>query len=88
MHSNSALLRSLLQLAKPDSASALTLPQVFLFAIVLGQLAVLKLLMLNKWRRWFHSSRVKLPFVSVSASWFLESTYLIWIFGIKLILLN
>ena len=40
-----------------------------------------KLMMLNKRRRWFHSSRMKLPFVNVSASWFLVSTYLIWILG-------
>ena len=52
------------------------------------QLAELKMLILNKRRRWFHSSRVKLPSVSMSASWFLVSTYLIWIFGSKLILSN
>ena len=48
-----------------------------LFAIVLGQLiklefftqqAELKWLMLDKWRRLFHSSRVKLPSVKMSAS--------------------
>ena len=33
-----------------------------------------------------HSSRVKFSFVSVSASWFLVSMYLIWILGSKLIL--
>ena len=33
-----------------------------------------------------HSSRVKLPFVRMSASWFLDSTYVIWIFASKLIL--
>ena len=44
--------------------------------------------MLNKRRRWVHSSRVKLALVSMSASWFLVSTYLIWIFGSKLILSN
>ena len=47
-----------------------------------------KFKMLSKWRRWFHSSRVKLPLVSMSASWFLGSTYLIWIFGSKVILSN
>ena len=36
-------------------------------------------------RRWFHSSRVKLPLVYMSASWFLVSTYLIWSLGSKLI---
>ena len=43
-------------------------------------------IMLNKRRRWFHSSREKLPLVSRSASWMLVSTYWIWIFGSKLIL--
>ena len=54
-------------------------PCCILFAIVFGQLAELKFseqqtdlkwLMLHKWRRLSHSSRVKLPFVSMSASWF------------------
>ena len=40
--------------------------------------------MLNKHKRWFHSSRVKFPLVSMSASWFLVSMYLIWILGSKL----
>ena len=44
--------------------------------------------MLNKRRRWFHSSRVKFPSVSMSASCFLVSTFLIWIFGSRLILSN
>ena len=36
-----------------------------------------------------HSSRVKLPFfVRMSASWFWDSTYLIWTFGFRLILSN
>ena len=43
---------------------------------------------LKRCNRLFHSSRVKLPFVNTSASWFLDSTYLIWIFGSKLILSN
>ena len=38
----------------------------------------------NKGRRWFHSSRVKLPLVDMSASWFVVSTFLIWILGSKL----
>ena len=42
-------------------------------------------IMLNKQRRWFHSSRVKVPSVRMSASWFLVSTYLIWICESKLI---
>ena len=40
-----------------------------------------KLIILNKRRRWFHSSCVKLSLVSMSASWFLVSTNLIWILG-------
>ena len=55
-------------------------PCCILFDISSGQLAELKVLILNRWRRLFHSSRVKLPFVSMSASWFLVSTYLIWTF--------
>ena len=43
--------------------------------------------LLNKRRRWCHSSRVKLPFVRRSANWFRLSTYLIWIFlGSRIIL--
>ena len=37
--------------------------------------------MINNRTRWFHSSRVILPFLSMSASWFLVSTHLIWSFG-------
>ena len=37
--------------------------------------------MLNKHKRWFHSSRVKFPLVKMSASWFLVSMYLMWILG-------
>ena len=44
--------------------------------------------MLNKWRRLFHSSRVKIAFVNMSASWCWVSTYLIRIFGSRLILSN
>ena len=47
-----------------------------------------KFMMLSKRRRWNHSSREKPTLVSMSASWFLVSTYLIWIFGSKLILSN
>ena len=46
-----------------------------------AQQSKLKWLMLNKWRRLFHSSRVKWPFVSMCASWCLVSTYLIWFFS-------
>ena len=59
-----------------------------LFDIALTLLMELKWLMLNKHKRCFHSSRVKFPFVSMSASWFLVSIYLIWILGSKLILPN
>ena len=47
-----------------------------------------KMLILNGWRRWFHSSRVELHFVRVSASWCLVSMSRIWFFGSKLILSN
>ena len=59
-----------------------------LFDISSHWLMELKWLMLNKHKRWFHSSRVKFPPVSKSASWFLVSLYLIWILGSKLILSN
>ena len=67
------------------------------FAIVFGQLiklefsaqqVELKWLMLNNWRRLFHSLRVNLLFVKMSASWCLVSMYRIWILGSKLILSN
>ena len=38
----------------------------------------------NKKRKWSHSSLEKLPLVRMSASWFLVSTYLIWILGSKI----
>ena len=72
-------------------------PCRILVAIVIGQLAELKFseqqtelkwLMLQKWRRLFHSSREKLSFVNMSASWCVVSTFLIWIFGSNLILSN
>ena len=44
--------------------------------------------MLNKWRRLFHSSRVKWTLVKMSASWCLVSMYRIWIFESRLILSN
>ena len=43
---------------------------------------------LTKKRRRFYSYRVKFLLVNMSASWFLVSTYLIWILGSKLILSN
>ena len=63
-------------------------PSCVLFDITSRQLVELKWLMLNKHKRWFQSSRVKFHFVSMSASWFLVSIYLIWILGSKLILSN
>ena len=42
----------------------------------------------TKWRRLFHSSRVKFPFVKMSAIWCLVSMYLIGILRSKLILPN
>ena len=39
-------------------------------------------------QKMIHSSRVKFPFVNMSASWFLVSMHLIWILGSKLILSN
>ena len=45
-------------------------------------------MMFTKRRRWFHSSRVNLLFVSMSAIWFWVSTILIWILVSKLILSN
>ena len=46
-----------------------------------------KFMMLNIRRRWFHSTREK-NFLWLTASWFLVSTYLIWILGSKFILSN
>ena len=43
-------------------------------------------LKLKRHRTWCRSSRVKCPFVKMSASWFLKSTYLIWMLGSGLIL--
>ena len=40
--------------------------------------------MFNKFNKWFHSSRVKISFVNMSASWFWVSMYLIWILGSRL----
>ena len=39
-------------------------------------------------KRLFHSSRVKCLFVNMSTSWCLVSTFLIWIFGFKLVRLR
>ena len=59
-----------------------------LFDIASRLLMQLKLLMLNKHKRWRYSSRVKFPLVNMSASFFLVSMYLILILGSKLILSN
>ena len=64
------------------------IPCCILSDISSGQQIELKMLILNRRRRLFHSSRVKLPFVNMSASWFLVSTYLIWVWRSKLILPN
>ena len=58
------------------------------FAIVSEHTVELKWLMLNKHNKWFQSSRVKFLLVRMSASWFLVSMYLIWIFGSRLIRSN
>ena len=73
-----------------DVAATLSSPESFCvpFDITSEQLVGLRSLMLNKHKRWLHSSRVKFPFFSMSASWFLVSMYLIWILGSKLILSN
>ena len=55
---------------------------------LLAQQVEMKWLMLNKWRRLFHSSRVKFPLVTMSASWCLVSMYFIGILGSRLILSN
>ena len=62
-----------------DFATILSSPvPCILFDIDPGQLAELNML-IWWWRRLFHSWRVKLPFVGMSASWFLVSTFLIWL---------
>ena len=47
---------------------------------------VVSFMMSKRCNKLCHSSRVKLPLVRMSASWFLFSTYLIWTFGSRLIL--
>ena len=49
---------------------------------------IVKFMTLNKRRRWFHSSRVKLTSVNMSTNRFLVSTYLTWMVGSKLTLSN
>ena len=50
-------------------------------AEILGAASGVEMAELHKWRRLFHSSRVKFPLVNMSASWCLVSMYLIWILG-------
>ena len=56
---------------------------VFLF-LFLHPLRHAEMADVEKWRRLFHSSRVKLPLVKMSASWCLVSMYLVWILGSKI----
>ena len=49
---------------------------------------VVSFMIVQRCNKWCHSSRVKLPFVKMSASWFVDSTYLIWTVGSRLILSN
>ena len=44
----------------------------------------MKWLMLNNWRRLFHSSRVKLSLYKMSANWCLVSMYQFWILGSRI----
>ena len=59
--------------ARPDPLHGISSPvsSWVLFDIVSRLLMELKWQMLKKHKRWFHSSRVKFPFVSMSANWFL-----------------
>ena len=52
------------------------------------QKAFLSSMIFLKCNKLCHSSRVKPPFARMSASWFLDSTHLIWTFGSRLILTN
>ena len=60
----------------------------FLFERKWLQENIEKFTMLKIEIRWCHTSRVKLLWVNIPASWVLVSTYLIWIWGSKLILSN
>ena len=81
LQSNSSSALTVLWLSSPASSCVL-------FDIASRLLMELKTLMLNQHKRWFHSSRVKIPFVSMSSSWFLMSMHLIWILGSRLIRSN
>ena len=82
-----SMLRAIKLIIGLDFAVTLSSPDSFcvLFDITSEHSAELKWLMLNKHKRWFHSSRMTFPLVNMSASWFLVSVYLIWILGSKLI---
>ena len=96
MQQRHTLLESFSLHRETNSSSALILLWLFLhlhlfcvlFDITSENSAELKWLMLNKHKRWFHSSRVKFLIVSLYASWFLVSMYLIWILGSRLIRSN
>ena len=81
-----SLLRAIKFIIGLDFAVTRSSPDSFcvLFDITSEHSAELEWLMLNKHKRRFHSSRVKLPLVSMSASWFLVSMYLIWILGVQI----
>ena len=85
-----SLLRAIRFIIGLDFAVTLSSPEPFLrsFDITSEQSAELKWLMLNKHKRLFHSSRVKFPLVSMSASWLLVSRYLIWILWSQLLRSN
>ena len=75
-----------------DKLISCTIYAIFLGLLIklefLAQQIEQKCLMLNTWWRLFHSTRVKLPLVTVYAGWCLVPMYPIWIFGSKLILSN
>ena len=58
------------------------------FVIAAEQIVELKWLMLNKFIKWFHSSRVKLPLTRMSANWLMVSIYLTWTMESRLIRSN
>ena len=86
MHSNSSLWESLPQICKTKFNVGFDL------ATILSSCSLLHSFRHRFgaacWAREFHLSHVKLPFVSVPASCFLVSMYLIWIIGSKLIRSN
>ena len=85
-----SMLRAIKLIIGLDFAVTFSSPDSFcvLFDITSEHSAKLKWLMLNKHKRWFHSSRVNFPLVNMSASCFLVSMYLIWILVSKLIRSN